>query len=228
MTLLSTDIGIRPDSPRAAEAAARQLEGFFWEMLLAEMRRSLPEQDWLGEGPQGQMVAALFDQVMAEKLGSGMSLGLAQAMLSRLPAPDAADPLARLGLAECGRISSGYGFRCDPFTGEPQFHNGLDIAAPEGQPFAALAAGRVVQAGENGGLGLSVTVQHADGSQAVYGHLSALRVQAGDTVAAGQALGEIGHSGRATGPHLHLEIRRDGRSLDPRLAMAGLARAQVP
>lgn len=227
MTLLSLD-GIRPDQPRALETAAKQLEGFFWEMLLSEMRRSLPEADWLGEGAQGQMTATLFDQVMAERLSAGANLGLAEAMMRTFSPAEPPDPLACLGLGDCGRISSGYGFRNDPFTGEPQFHAGLDIAAPEGRSFASLAAGRVVQAGENGGLGLSVTVRHADGSEAVYGHLKAVRVQAGEAVRAGQPLGEIGQTGRATGPHLHLEIRRQGRSLDPRLALAGLRRAQVP
>lgn len=228
MTLLSFDPGIRPDAPRAAESAARKLEGFFWEMLLSEMRRSLPEPEWLGDGAQGQMASALFDQVMAEKLCAGTRLGLAEAMLRNVSGRCEADPLACLGLRDCGRVTSGFGFRNDPFTGEPQFHCGLDIAAPEGQPVASLAAGRVVQAGENGGLGVCVIVRHADGSEAVYGHLKAARVRAGETVQPGQPLGEIGQTGRATGPHLHLEIRRDGHSLDPQLALAGLRRAQVP
>ncbi|NMB74005.1 MAG: peptidoglycan DD-metalloendopeptidase family protein [Myxococcales bacterium] len=227
MTLLALDNGLRPDSPRALEKAARQLEGFFWEMLLSEMRRSLPESDWLGEGAQGQMAVALFDQVMSEKLAAGASLGLAEAVTRSLSGAAETDPLVCLGLRDCGHISSAFGYRTDPFTGQPQFHNGIDIAAPEGQPFTALASGRVVQAGENGGLGLSVTVRHADGSEAVYGHLKAARVQCGDLVRAGQPLGEIGQSGRSTGPHLHLEVRRHGRSLDPRLALPGVVRAQV-
>lgn len=114
-----------------------------------------------------------------------------------------------------GRISSRFGMRLDPFTGHPQFHNGVDLAAPEGTPVLAAAAGKVVFAGERDVYGLLVVLQHEDGYESWYGHLRTIRVRLNQMVPSGYVLGEVGTTGRTTGPHLHFEIRRHGAARDP-------------
>lgn len=113
-------------------------------------------------------------------------------------------------------ISSGYGSRVDPITGEEgTFHTGLDIPAPTGTPVLASADGTVIFAGVNGGYGNCVIIQHANGIQTLYGHNSELVVQKGETVAQGQVIAEVGQTGRATGPHCHWEFRINGQHVDP-------------
>lgn len=116
-----------------------------------------------------------------------------------------------------GRMTNSYGFRSNPFgTGETEFHAGLDVAAPTGTPVVAAADGIVVFSGVKGGYGNVVIIEHA-GNEVVtrYGHLSQLNVKAGDVVAGGTLIGLVGSTGRSTGPHLHYEIRIDGKAQHP-------------
>lgn len=114
-----------------------------------------------------------------------------------------------------GSITSRYGSRADPFTGDPSFHSGLDIGAPEGTPVHAARDGTVVEAGTGAALGTYVVVNHTGGWQSVYGHLASTAVATGSTVATGQTIGTVGSTGRSTGPHLHFEVRRKGGAVDP-------------
>jgi murein DD-endopeptidase MepM/ murein hydrolase activator NlpD len=114
-----------------------------------------------------------------------------------------------------GRISSKFGFRSDPFSGQNRFHKGLDIAAPAGSPVKAAAAGKVVFSGWAQGYGNLVTIDHGDGTVTRYGHNGINLVQAGDAVAAGQEVSLVGSTGRATGAHLHFEVERNGVAVDP-------------
>jgi murein DD-endopeptidase MepM/ murein hydrolase activator NlpD len=115
-----------------------------------------------------------------------------------------------------GQVTSGFGWRRDPFTGEAQFHKGIDLRAAYGQDVAAAAAGRVAFSGAQGSYGTTVVIEHANGTRSRYAHLSLALVAAGDTVEAGQVVGRAGSSGRATGPHVHVEVLdRDGRPLNP-------------
>jgi murein DD-endopeptidase MepM/ murein hydrolase activator NlpD len=120
-----------------------------------------------------------------------------------------------------GSITSSYGWRRDPFTGHARFHRGIDVKAAYGQDVQTAGAGRVVFSGEQRGYGNTVLVEHGDGVQTRYAHLSATVVQVGDTVAAGQVVGRAGRSGRATGTHLHFEVIKNGRPVAP--GMAGLS-----
>lgn len=120
-----------------------------------------------------------------------------------------------LSLEMAGRVSSGYGWRADPFKGHSKFHGGIDLAAGYGTAVPAAAAGRVVSAQEQGGYGLTVVVRHANGFESRYAHLSSLDVKAGDSVAQGQQVGRVGSTGRSTGPHLHFEVTQAGRRVDP-------------
>ena len=114
-----------------------------------------------------------------------------------------------------GRITSEYGIRADPFHGSKRFHEGIDIAAPHGSTIQAIGSGQVIFSGVHQGYGKVVAVKHAGDITTLYAHCWALRVKVGDLVEHGTVLGFVGDSGRATGPHLHLEVRVGGTSVDP-------------
>ncbi len=118
-------------------------------------------------------------------------------------------PIAR------GHITSLFGPRKDPFTGKAEFHTGIDIGAPDGTEVHAARDGVVSEAGRDEGLGNFVVLDHPGGYQTVYGHLSVIGVTMNEKVSAGFVLGAVGHTGRATGPHLHFEVKRKGRVTDP-------------
>jgi len=123
-----------------------------------------------------------------------------------------------------GTVTSGYGFRDDPISGERDFHTGVDIAAPAGSPVSAAYTGTVAQVGESAVYGNFVTLRH-ENFETRYCHCLCALVQEGDTVAAGDPIALVGATGRATGPHLHLELRYDGLAADPMQAMQGLRTA---
>ncbi len=114
-----------------------------------------------------------------------------------------------------GRISSRFGVRLDPFSRRATFHGGLDIAAPLGTPVFASRDGTVGHAGPAGGYGQLVILDHEFQYQTYYGHLSRLDVRAGERVRAGQRIGLVGATGRATGNHLHFELRKKGVRTQP-------------
>ncbi len=105
------------------------------------------------------------------------------------------------------KVTSRFGWRTHPLTGSRRFHSGVDIGAPSGAPVVAAGSGTVVSAGWNGGYGKAVIIQHNDTQQTLYGHLSEVSVQAGQTIAKGTVIGLVGSTGNSTGPHLHFERR---------------------
>ena len=124
-----------------------------------------------------------------------------------------------------GWLSSGVGVRRDPFTGDRDYHEGLDIAADKGSPVYATAAGTVKHASYKGAYGNLVIVDHGFGLETRYGHLSKYEVTVGDTVARGQLVGLVGATGRATSSHLHYEVRVNGRILNPLQLLLGQRRS---
>ncbi len=112
-------------------------------------------------------------------------------------------------------ISSGYGYREDPITGKRRFHEGSDIVAPRNTPIMAPAAGTVTFAGWREGLGRAVEIEHGYGYETVYGHNNKLFVKKGDKVKRGDLIAHVGSSGRSTGPHLHYEVRLNGKLVNP-------------
>jgi murein DD-endopeptidase MepM/ murein hydrolase activator NlpD len=116
---------------------------------------------------------------------------------------------------QAGIISSGFGPRRDPFDREVRFHAGVDLAAEEREPVLAAAGGIVIFAGPAGNAGLTVKVRHAPRLHTLYAHLSAIMVKQGQEIGRGDVLGLVGHTGRATGPHLHFALFRDGKPVDP-------------
>lgn len=125
------------------------------------------------------------------------------------------------------RISSRFGPRVHPVSGARHNHSGVDFAAPAGTPVRAAAAGTVTFAGQRGGYGNLVVVRHGDGTETWYAHQRDLGVRAGERVEVGAVLGTVGSTGRSTGPHLHLEVRRDGVPVDP-LPLLGKAALPHP
>ncbi|MCV3737450.1 M23 family metallopeptidase [Rhizobium sp. TRM96647] len=113
------------------------------------------------------------------------------------------------------QVSSRFGNRTDPFLGRLALHAGIDFRLPVGSAVEATGSGTVVTAGRTGGYGNLVEIDHGSGLSTRYAHLSRVLVKAGDTVDAGETIGLSGSTGRSTGPHLHYEVRRNGRASDP-------------
>lgn len=114
-----------------------------------------------------------------------------------------------------GWISSYYGQRTDPFTGRNVYHRGIDFAGAKGSSVMAVAAGVVTYADDRFGYGKTVEINHGNGLVTRYAHNQKLLVAAGDTIQKGQAVALIGSTGRSTGPHLHFEVLKQGRPIDP-------------
>ena len=119
-------------------------------------------------------------------------------------------------------LSSPYGLRLHPFTGALDFHQGIDMVAPEGTAVRPAGWGVVRFAGPKGGYGNMVEIEHPGGLRTRYGHLSEIGVQLGQVVGNRSVLGRVGSTGRATAPHLHFETRLDERPVDPRAVMPWL------
>jgi murein DD-endopeptidase MepM/ murein hydrolase activator NlpD len=111
-------------------------------------------------------------------------------------------------------VTSAFGWRSDPFTGHLRFHRGVDLAMAYGSEVRAFGPGVVSSAGERPGYGLTVVIDHGQGKETLYGHLSAIDVTPGQAVEGGQRLARSGQSGRATGAHLHFEAREFGRAVE--------------
>ena len=114
-----------------------------------------------------------------------------------------------------GRVSSGFGERFHPILGYRRMHDGVDLAAPYGTPIVAAADGRVVSAGWRGGYGNEVAIAHSGGVETLYGHMSRIAAASGAHVQRGQVIGYVGSTGLSTGPHLHYEVRKGGKLVNP-------------
>lgn len=121
-----------------------------------------------------------------------------------------------LGYPHYSGKSSIYGYRNDPFrSGRPDFHSGIDIRGKTGEAVKSTANGRVIMAGWYQGYGKCVRIKHANNYETLYGHLSKINVKAGEIIEAGQIVGKVGSTGHSTGPHLHYEVRLNGKPVNP-------------
>ncbi len=114
-----------------------------------------------------------------------------------------------------GKLTSSFGMRIDPIDGKYRHHNGIDIAVPEGTPVRAAMSGKVIYSGYSKGYGNCVIIEHENGLQTVYGHNSKNLVKVGDRVTQETVVALSGSTGRVTGPHLHFEVRKDGKPVNP-------------
>ena len=141
-------------------------------------------------------------------------LGLSMARMAALE--QALDGVPQIAPARRDMISSGFGYRRDPFNRRAAMHKGLDFRGAVGTPIYAAAKGRVTYVGWKGGYGKTVEITHANGLMTRYAHMSRFNAKVGDRVGAGENIGAIGNTGRSTGPHLHFEVRINGRAVNPR------------
>jgi murein DD-endopeptidase MepM/ murein hydrolase activator NlpD len=206
----------RAASPRAMAAPARSE---------ARLERVLPPQDLLRELRGSRQALERARESSPAEAQGGPDTGAAlsesstriESLLTRLRESMQAlsdEPWAPV-LGGEGRLTSGYGMRRDPFTGRQRFHHGIDLAAPVGTPILAPKGGTVVFSGWRPGYGNLVEIRHEDGALSRYGHNSANTVRRGERVDAGSMIAKVGSTGRSTGPHVHFEVRRDGRSVNP-------------
>lgn len=150
------------------------------------------------------------DTIDPRFLALGKKLARMDALERGLASIPSAEP------ADMNLITSGFGYRRDPFTRRGAMHNGLDFKGPYGQPVVAAARGRVSFAGWKGGYGKTVEIDHGNGLLTRYAHLSRITTRVGSTIKEGVRLGAMGNSGRSTGTHLHFEVRMNGRAINPK------------
>jgi murein DD-endopeptidase MepM/ murein hydrolase activator NlpD len=188
-------IGAAPAGTPRAEAVLRRL-GLNPDRFLAA---------GVAMGRGGPFIAANDPQVRDLQASAARQAAIA-ATFARIPA---FLPVARMNQ------SSDFGYRTDPFHGGGAFHAGIDMTGKTGDAIHAAADGVVVRAGWWAGYGKVVVIDHGNGLETRYGHMSRFHVKEGDVVRQGEAIGGMGSTGRSTGTHLHFEIRLDGRALDP-------------
>lgn len=123
-------------------------------------------------------------------------------------------------------ISSRFGMRVHPITGQYKSHTGMDIASNQGTAVYACDSGTVVLAEWYGGYGNCIMIDHGNGYTTLYGHLSVISVSKGQTVSQGNTIGQVGSTGNSTGPHLHLEVYKNGSRIDPEQFYSGLTISQ--
>jgi murein DD-endopeptidase MepM/ murein hydrolase activator NlpD len=170
-----------------------------------------------GEAAAAGRPDATFGLMVEAKASSRRTLAptAVERVLDRADAAESSEGAGSIEMPD-GRVTSSFGWRRDPINGTAKFHRGVDIRAAYGQDIEAAASGRVVSAGQQGGYGETVVIEHAGGIRTRYAHLSASVVTPGQEVAAGQVVGRAGGSGRSTGTHLHFEVTTArGDRLDP-------------
>ena len=212
--------------------AARAFEGYMVEMMVKEMRKTVP--DGMFSGGQAEIFSNLFDQeisariaetggfgfgdMLADQIGDGHSTPSEPSFVSisdysrRRPEPPRGSGYSAV---VDGRVTSRFGMRSDPFHGKQRHHKGLDIAAPVGTPIHPIREGTVVSAGKRGGYGNVIVVEHGDGTTSLYAHCEELKAKKGQRVGRGDIIATVGSTGRSTGPHLHLEVHKNGSAVDP-------------
>ncbi|NET36150.1 MAG: M23 family metallopeptidase [Cyanothece sp. SIO1E1] len=125
------------------------------------------------------------------------------------------DPPDMSPLGQSFEITSGFGQRIHPIYKNKRMHRGVDFRAPAGTPVMATSDGKVIKAGETYGYGIRIIIQHDESYQTLYAQLSELNVEEGQEVKKGEVIGKVGSSGLSTAPHLHYEVRKDGKVEDP-------------
>lgn len=200
------------------EKAAEVLAGAPGMEKALEVLGGAKEEEGLKDvfSPQGTAQTDKADEFdyAASSGGADDILGREQTLF-----PDAVDETVYAmefshGLPTQGTRSSGFGSRLSPITGQPGFHYGIDVAADEGEEIGAFADGTVREIGESS-YGKYLIVDHEEGFSTLYAHCSSISAKVGQTFKMGEEIAKVGQTGNATGPHLHLELWKDGAALDP-------------
>jgi len=203
---------------------AAKVQGMFMEMMLKSMEDSVGAEDGLfGNSPSADIYRGMFREHLASAISGQMKSPLEGIIDSALKKQQPSQATKESGATSSvftneesdhpdilpvnGIISSPKGWRRDPINGESRYHAGTDIAAPEGTPIRAVASGRVIESGVKDGYGNTVIIQTDDGRKMLYAHNNQNFVRVGDRVTQGEPIAEVGSSGRATGPHVHFEVK---------------------
>ncbi len=217
---------------------AEQFEAMFLSKMIETMRKTVQESDLFGdpESPSRGIYRSMLDSEYSKLMAETQNFGLAEMIMDQFglsPDDGRVSPVSPSGLLPqltpgeadpdrptftaplVGRISSPFGMREDPFNDQLRMHNGIDLAVPVGTRVHAMADGEVVFAGKKSGYGNVVIIDHGKDMRSVYGHLSEINVEVGDSVRRGRSIAHSGNTGRSTGPHLHFEIRLGGKPVNP-------------
>ena len=220
-------------SPARLDNVAQEFEAMLIHQLLKQMREA---SNWFGTEDEdrlfGNQLLETIDVELARQLAIGGGLGLAEVLMPRLLGGTGVEPANPSGVeansqplpdsARSEYVTSAFGLRQDPIAGDSRFHAGVDFRAAYGREIGAAGPGRVVFAGEQGGYGLTVVIEHSGGVRTRYAHLSSIQVSEGEAVGAQDPIGRAGDTGRATGSHLHFELIRDGERIDPSTVKGGI------
>lgn len=222
------------DRDRKLRKACEDFEAVFAYELLKSMRRTVEKCDLFHGGQGEEIYESLLDQEMSKSMAGLSPNSLAGVLYRQLKGresgetPGGADVTARIDAGADGprwplraRLSSGFGWRKDPIDGDMRFHYGIDLAAEKGTLVRAALPGKVVASEIRGGYGRVVELDHGGGFRTLYAHNEENLVREGDWINQGAPLARVGSSGRSTGPHLHFEVLRHGRHLDPKAFLEG-------
>lgn len=234
---------IDDSDPEAIRKVAEQFESLFMHQVFKTMRSTVPEGELTKSGFGGKVFTDMLDEQYADMASSSGQLGIADAIVRQMTGVDTdprllprravkLNPAAAVSAysgtpaasgwtrpVDGGRVSSHFGMRKLAHEDHARQHKGLDIAAPIGTPIQAARAGTVTFAGVRGGYGNTVIVDHGGSEKTLYAHADTLEVKEGDRVSRGQKIATVGNTGHSTGPHLHFEIRRGGKAIDPAAAL---------
>ncbi len=195
---------------RFADARARRAEAAMRKLNLDPKAMSRETQVAMGAAMGGPFEAIGGDDIDPRFERLGLSLAR-MAVLER-----ALDGIPQVVPASVQSVTSGFGYRRDPFNGRGALHAGMDFKGAVGSPIFAAADGRVTFAGWKSGYGQAIEITHGNGMLTRYAHLSRIGVNVGQLVEAGATIGGLGSTGRSTGPHLHFEVRINNRAVNPR------------
>jgi murein DD-endopeptidase MepM/ murein hydrolase activator NlpD len=219
--------------PEAIKAVAKQMESLFVYEMLKVMREAsgASSTGGLGSDTYSTMFDMELSKVLSER-GIGLSDMIENAVSSKVNKTDQAhtppsqqaqsqkqsvltDIKDLLPDVASPQISSGYGMRHDPFSGELKFHQGLDIPAPEGTEVHPVRPGTVIYSGQQTGYGNVVIIDHGNGFTSKYAHNQTNLVQEGDKVDSASVIARVGSTGKSTGSHIHFEVSYRGQNVDP-------------
>lgn len=203
--VIQTEVKTEADKKSTAQAYVQDIEGKLQKINNYLKRRGLKGFSTKAVGGNGNAEAAM--------LTDSETYSLYDEYLDRLVHAVAFTPM---GYPRISSLTSFFGYRSDPFnSAEAEFHPGIDFKGNRGDEARCTANGKVVFAGWFGGYGKCVRIAHPNNFETLYGHLSRISVKAGQEVTAGQKIGEVGSTGHSTGSHLHYEIRRNGKAVNP-------------
>ena len=199
------------------QRVAQEFASFLYLEVLKAMRAALPQKGLLEtDSASRDLYTSMMDAEIARLMAKRDTTGLTKMVEKSLnKIADKAAKQNEPAQPTQGVISSSFGLRQDPIIGTAKFHDGVDIAAPTGTPVKAAGPGKVTFSGHMTGYGNMVEVDHGGGIVTRYGHNSLNLVAAGNEVQAGQSIALVGSTGRSTGSHLHFEVRKGGKSVDP-------------